>query len=79
VASLPSPVVDLSRYRRQKRGLRPELGLLGMRSNASIVIKAALTASDDPCALFAELSTGSYGDMLVVLATSFEIKEKNSA
>lgn len=72
-----SSVVNLARYRRRKLGRRPVLGLLGLNSTASTVLRAALEAVDleDRVELFDQLTRGTYTDMITTLVDTFEIEE----
>lgn len=75
---MPTQIVDLARFRRQRQGRRPELKLIGLSSSASVVIKAALAALDeaDHPKLINQLASGTYRDMLIVLVSRFEIDEQ---
>lgn len=74
-------VVFFERFKRRKLGLRPSLGLLGLRSTSDTVLRAALAAVEprERGALCARLCAGTYADMLAILVEVFEIEEASRA
>lgn len=73
-------VVNFNRARRLRQGLKPTLALIGMNSNADVVLPMALAAADpeDREELFNRLVGGTYRDMLSELLAFFEIEDFNS-
>lgn len=68
-------VISLCAERRKRAGQKPAIALLGLKSDAATLIKATLASvqPDERAELFTRLCSGTYRDMFVELASSYQI------
>lgn len=68
-------VVNLSRERRRRLGLKKELELVGLDSSARTILAAALSAADpeDRELLFSRATKSSYAAMIATVVDHFEV------